>query len=142
MSSGTHCLPLIPQHNHNQKSMRAASSFLLASAAALACTTALAAPRMTPEGVEIISEPYTDDRWTETAQVLPGKLYFAYCDKGTPFGLCRVGGWVRGCMRPCLPAWRLSLPLVIGLPALPLTHPPTHNQAPRRVSTSRAPRTA
>ena len=62
---------------------RLASSFLLAFAAALTSTTALAAPRMTPEGVQIISEPYTDDRWTKTAQEIPGKLYFAYCDKGT-----------------------------------------------------------
>ena len=32
--------------------------------------------------VDIISEPYTDDVWKDSPQVIPGRLQFAYVDKG------------------------------------------------------------
>lgn len=49
-------------------------------AALVAAASVAGLPIPTPEGV-IETTPYTDARWTESPQKIPGRLWFAYADK-------------------------------------------------------------
>jgi len=65
---------------------------LLLSLAVVAALMELAAavPVPTPQGI-IETTPYTDERWTDSPQKIPGRLWFAYADKGPEV---RLDGWM------------------------------------------------
>lgn len=63
-------------------------------AAALLLLVPLAAGLSIPTAQGTIeTTPYTDARWTDSPQKIPGRLWFAYCDKG-PEVRSRLVRWI------------------------------------------------